>query len=261
MNKKGILILCTIIIILTVAIWVTLFIINRNRIDYYIPLPNNNSGEETHDSGEYDDYTYNYEKDIDPWWDLTEEERQEEMSKVDKEYTGKLKEAQEIYNKVNLGDKREVVITKAGDPSKIEKEDTNSYEWISYNAPSGEYNVIIALENGEVCTKNLYLNTGYFTQVYLSKELDTDIETLDDAMIEKIHDGMTLEEVVKVLGNKYYEYGQDKDQGTIYVWCDKAEHEFALPFMNGVSQSFDDYDYDDEADILYDYEDEHYYTE
>ena len=45
---------------------------------------------------------------------------------------------------------------------------------------------------------------------------------------------MTLEEVIKILGDKYCEVRKDYDNGTWLSWGDKLENEISICFDNDI---------------------------
>lgn len=222
MKKKTVLIGVTVLIIATIVA-ITLFIIKRNRVDYFIPVADGNS------SGEQDMETAEIEEDV-----FYEEDYEDiDYSKIERKSTGKLKEAQSIYEKVSLGDTLDDITSALGQPNEIESDDNSYYTDVSYRAPSGEYVVNFVLEDGSVYEKNLYLLSSVRTGVFLSTELGTEIEDIS-TLAENIQEEMALEEVVKILGDKYYEVREDYYSGKWLSWCDENEEELSICFDDGI---------------------------
>lgn len=222
--KKPIWIGIAIIIIIVIVI-ITVIMIKRNRTDYYIPGAENYSGENTNDSQSdlFGEDVF-YEEDFEDF----------DYSKYERVNKGKLKEAQEIYNKVSLGDSMNDIINVLGQPNKIEKDEEDpELVSISYVAPGEEYNVNFCLEDDTVYEKNLYLLPSVKSGVFLSSELGTEIEDIS-TLVDKIKEEMTLEEVTQILGDKYYESRQDDDSGRWLSWGDKLENEISIAFDGGV---------------------------
>ena len=176
-------------------------------------LMNNMSGMvETAPSVEYDDYEYDYDYD---------------NNFV--EYTGVLADAQNMYNKIQIGDSKETVIQKLGTPK---SDDSYSYlefmEWNS-NIASDVAAVEVIIAEGVVSEKSIVLYSSEYDGVFLGKETNATIANLEN-VISNVKEGMSLSEVENILGKASYESSIDDDGYIRYTWCDKEEQSVDISF-------------------------------
>lgn len=168
-----------------------------------------------------------------------------------KESSGEwLAAAKEIYNTVELGDSKEEIIVLLGEPDDTEEHEFEGEETIKmiYSLKDiikgkndtfyenydeyFEYAVIIELKNDEVVEKSIDLYTDDVLGVYLSKELDTKVDKLND-LDDKLEEGMTLEETEEILGKAYFEdsiVNNDGEVETSYTWYDSKENYLSIWF-------------------------------
>ena len=84
-------------------------------------------------------------------------------------------------------------------------------------------------EENKVSEKTLLLFSNAEEGYQISKELGTEIQDLQTEM-EKINEGMTLDEVIQILGEKYIEESRNEEDYKIYVWYDINENSVELSF-------------------------------
>ena len=84
-------------------------------------------------------------------------------------------------------------------------------------------------EENKVTEKTLLLFSNADEGYQISKELGTEIQDLQTEL-EKVNEGMTLDEVIKILGEKYIEESRNEENYKIYVWYDINENSVELSF-------------------------------
>lgn len=141
--------------------------------------------------------------------------------------------AQNMYKQVKMGMKKDEVIAKLGKPTKIEDGYGEGFEYLRY-----EYNGVdlieISLCDGLVDEKTIEVYSMSYKDIYVGKELGADIEDLKE-VIGKVKEDMTLKEVEKILGNKYFESSSDEYGSATYTWYDKDEKRVRVSFDDGTA--------------------------
>lgn len=172
-------------------------------------------------SYDYDDYDYDYDYDYSvPVYNYNNNVEQK---------IGLLSQAQAMYNKIDMDDTKAEVIQKLGNPDDTRKYDTS--EFLTWNLDSNEYVELIEvhLYNGKVSEKNINLRSSEYDGILLGKELGTQLEDLDIAVL-KVKEGMTLAEVKTILGNSCFESSKNEFGQTEYRWHDKKELHVDITF-------------------------------
>lgn len=131
-----------------------------------------------------------------------------------------LDESNELYNKIQVNDSKEKLLNLMEDSQKVEvtiiDSDNNFY-----------YNYLV--EDGVIKRVRRDIFSSGYQNIQLSTELETEIENLK-IVIGNVKEGMTLEEVEKILGNKYFERQKTSEGEIHYTWYDKLENSVDICF-------------------------------
>ena len=133
-----------------------------------------------------------------------------------KNIEGKLAEAIELYNKIEIGMNQEEIINLIGEPVN-QIGSTLKYDALTFG-----------VEENKCCSKYLDLNSYDYDNYSISKDLNTNIKDLN-TLVSKIQEGMKLSEVENILGKQYYESSCYYSLKT-YTWYDKNELRLDIDF-------------------------------
>ena len=150
---------------------------------------------------------------------------------------GFIKAGQELYNKVEPEMTREEIIRAIGEPTKTRKFEGifgDDCEYLLYIAEGTEATEVlrVSLTEGIAKTIEIPVVSSNITKIYLSKELNSDIEDLNE-VLDKIEKDMTLEDVEKVLGKNYYQCSKNSYDSFQYVWYDKKDNH-VIVYISGM---------------------------
>lgn len=134
-----------------------------------------------------------------------------------------LEKAKEMYEKVNIGDKKSEVISKLGSPN-----DTFG-SFLTWNDSNENPLIEVTITNDKVSSKAMKIYSSKYNNVKLGEELGTTIDDLT-LVVDKIKDEMTLEEVKKILGDVMFESGMTEYNYKEYTWYDKQEKYVEISF-------------------------------
>ena len=106
-----------------------------------------------------------------------------------------------------------------------------TYEEITYLRWEDEYynSFDVILENDVVVGVSRILFSDAYSNIKLSSELGTELEDLNE-VITQVKEGMTLEEVTGILGDKYFQAYKSITKEASYEWYDKAENNVVIDF-------------------------------
>ena len=141
-----------------------------------------------------------------------------------------LQDSTQKYNDVLIGSSFEDAKEKLGEP--LQKDEYKVLTYYTWNLDeSGNIKLKVSVKNEEnkVSEKTLLLFSNADEGYQISKELGTEIQDLQTEM-EKINEGMTLDEVIQILGEKYIEESCNEENYKIYVWYDINENSVELSF-------------------------------
>lgn len=137
-----------------------------------------------------------------------------------------LEASNKLFNQIEYGmTKDEAIAIVGGTP--VEE----TYEEITYLRWEDEYynSFDVILENDVVVGASRILFSDAYSNIKLSSELGTELEDLN-AEIKEIKEGMTLEEVTGILGDKYFQSYKSVTKEASYEWYDKAENNVVIDF-------------------------------
>lgn len=141
--------------------------------------------------------------------------------------TGLLEIASSMYAKISIGEKKESVIQKLGEPSEIELYNSEYLKW----KDDKQYLLEVVIKDGVVSEKQIILMSNKKYGILLGKELGTTIENLEN-IISNVQKGMTLEEVKAILGNATFEKMQTSINEITYIWYDQNEQQVNVGFKD-----------------------------
>ncbi len=200
----------------------------NNASDYDIALIKKNFIELVNSIGDIKKPEENREKYSKGEFKLNDPENQ---VKVVDEYKEKISE-------LKIGDKKEDVIAKYGEPGNVEE--TNSgLEILTWYKDEEKKIVLfsVSIRNGTVGTISTTAHSSMEDNVQISTEIETEIEDLEP-LASKITipneiggDGtMTKEDVIKILGNNYIETYRNVGGYSVLRWYDKNENVIEIGF-------------------------------
>lgn len=140
-----------------------------------------------------------------------------------------LEASKEAYNKINLNMTRDEVIAIMGEPKDSFEDESSEYVGWYYKDSDSIYLVSIVLEEGKVDVVYNDIKSSMEDNVQISLELGTEIEELNE-VIQNIEIGMTKDEVISLLGDKYVEVYKDKSNYVGSKWYDKNENSVIIVF-------------------------------
>lgn len=137
-----------------------------------------------------------------------------------------LEESNKLFDQIEYGMTKDEVITLIGE-TPIEE----IYDQITYLTWEDEYynSLDVIIEGGVVVGASRFLFSDAYSNIKLSSELRTELEDLNTE-IEKIKEGMTLEEVTQILGDKYFQSYKSVTNEASYEWFDKDENNVVIDF-------------------------------
>lgn len=131
------------------------------------------------------------------------------------------------YNKLTPGITKDDAIGILGEPN--ESYTVGSTEYVYWYQNENIYLVSIGVRKGIVYDIYNDVVSSMSKNVQVSEELGTEINDLKTAM-ENIKLGMTKEETINVLGDKYIETSKDKLGYSTIKWYDKKENSVKIEF-------------------------------
>ncbi len=136
----------------------------------------------------------------------------------------------DTYNKVSNGMSYESIVQMLGAPKERDSyKILTYYDWFLDSNGYIRLKVSIKNETGKVTEKSLLLFSNEELGYKLSSELETEIADLPSEL-EKVNVGMTLEDVIEILGDKYIEESRNENDYKAYVWFDVNENSAELSF-------------------------------
>lgn len=142
-----------------------------------------------------------------------------------------LEASRESYNKITIGMTKDEVIQIMGEPLGFFEADSKEYAGWYYGDSESIYFISIELDDGIVNTVYNDIASSMADNVQVSTELGTEIEDLSE-IARDIEDGMTKEEVISILGDKYVEIYKDSENYFGLKWYDKKENSLIIEFDN-----------------------------
>ena len=137
-----------------------------------------------------------------------------------------LEESNKLFDQIEYGMTKDEVITLIGE-TPIEE----IYDQTTYLTWEDEYynSLDIIIEGGVVVGASRFLFSDAYSNIKLSSELGTELENLNEE-VTKIKEGMTLEEVIQILGDKYFQSHKSITNEASYEWFDKDENNVVIDF-------------------------------
>lgn len=158
-----------------------------------------------------------------------DEEKVVDNSSSTKKASGKLAEVQKMYDKIKIGMTKSEVINVLGQPS--DDRANGDYRHIYYEDDDIEL-LNIMLEDEKVIKVEIELYSDSYDGICLSKDLGAKISDLNEVIV-KVKDGMTMKEVEKILGDKYFESEKWDTGEKTYTWYDTNENYARIEFKDG----------------------------
>ncbi len=136
---------------------------------------------------------------------------------------GYLKAAQSLYNKIEPDMTRAQIVAAIGEPTKTSSyiADTESLRYIADDENDTTL-LTVSLSNDKVTTIEISVSSSNYRKIYLSQELNADIDDLN-TVVDKVEDDMTIEEVENILGKNYFQSSKSDHGTTRYTWYDKND--------------------------------------
>ena len=137
-----------------------------------------------------------------------------------------LEESNKLFDQIEYGMTKDEVITLIGE-TPIEE----IYDQTTYLTWEDEYynSLDVIIEGGVVVGASRFLFSDAYSNIKLSSELGTELENLNEE-VTKIKEGMTLEEVIQILGDKYFQSHKSITNEASYEWFDKDENNVVIDF-------------------------------
>lgn len=138
-------------------------------------------------------------------------------------------ESREVYNKINFGMSKEDVVKLMGEPDEIfEIIGLENYGW--YYKGNKEI-FFLSVEFNDDKVSGVYNNivSSMKNNIQISTELGTEILNLTD-VVRDIQIGMSKEEAIKILGDKYLEIAKTSIGYSMVKWYDQNENRVIIEF-------------------------------
>lgn len=148
-----------------------------------------------------------------------------------------LEPSKEAYNKIEIGMEKSKVIEIMDEPSaSFEVEERENMGWY-FDENNGIYFISVELTDGKISKVYNDIVSSMEDNVQVSVELGTKIEDVT-SFVSKLEYGMTKNEVVNILGDKYLEISKDEEGYKTYKWYDKRENILVIEFDKEEKVSF-----------------------
>ena len=137
--------------------------------------------------------------------------------------------AQKMYKNVEIGDTKEEIIKKIGKPSNVRVSEFDKKFEVLYWEEDNCTIITVDLYDGEVENKRILLESNKSKNIYIGRDLNTEIEDLNK-VVSQVKDGMNLPKVMMILGSTGFETSMDDWGYTSYTWYDQKEQYVTVHF-------------------------------